>query len=54
MQKKRKKREIVSAINKLNFYLEKKKGPNIIYCSREQDNSELRLLGSWKASDSWK
>ena len=28
-QKKRKKREIVSKINKLKFYLEKKKGPNI-------------------------
>ncbi len=29
VQKKRKKREIVSKINKLKFYLEKKKGPTI-------------------------
>ena len=29
VQKKRKKREIVSATNKLKFYLEKKKGPSI-------------------------
>lgn len=29
VQKKRKKREIVSSINKLKFYLEKKKGPTI-------------------------
>lgn len=54
MQKKRKKREIVSEIYKLKFYVEKKKVPNILYCSKEQDNSELRLLGSWKASDTWK
>jgi hypothetical protein len=35
VQKKRKKREIVSEINKLKFYVEKKKVPNILYCSKE-------------------
>ena len=30
----------------------KKKGKN--YGPREQDNSDIRLLGSWTASDNWK